>query len=249
MENEEPKVTILPAGAARGIRRPIVSRSERALVDIDIAPLSAAPAARPWEATGSLDVEKLTTWAFRDQRADRHAASGLHEIEALAFGLEPNGRSGDGCAAIADIQHMGCRVDWGGKRIKDHVHPAAELVACLVDEIDGGDLVRFFGRLGGRPDAWREPQRWFRPVVWVKVGEEAQWEWEHEGRGARGNKLCRVIATVTRDQLEQRRGEYRRWFEALDQLAWRLSTRALGFTVTGPAVSPHPWVDAVGVRP
>lgn len=248
MDKEQPKVTVLPTRAARGVRRPIVSREGRSLVDIDVTPLSKAPAARPWEVTGSIDVEQLVVWAFRDQRAHRHARSGLHAIEAATMNLEPQGRSGDGCAMIADIQHMGCRVDAGGGMIKDHVHPAAEVVAVLVEDLDGGDLVRHFGRLGGRPEGWREPDRWFRPTVWVKVGEEGQWEWENEGRGKRGNRMTRVIPTVTRDELARRRGEYARWFEALDRLAWRLSLRALGFTVTGPSAPARPWAGTAEGR-
>ena len=244
MDRTEPKVTKLPARAAHGARKPIVSRGGPSLVEIEVARRPLGPGARPWEATGSIEVEQLVIWAFRDQRAHRHAGSGLHAIEAEVLGLEANGRSGDGCAVISDIQHMGCRIDRGGARIKDHVHPAAELVAVLVDEIEGGDLVRRFGTLGIRPEGWREPERWFRPTVWVKVGEEGQWEWENEGRGGRGNRLTRVIPTITREELARRRDEYAAWHEALDQMAWRLSMRALGFAVSGPAAPARPWLDA-----
>jgi hypothetical protein len=245
MDHKTPEVTQLPAKPARGVRRPMVSRPEPVLIEVQVAPLSHAPAARPWEARGSIDVEQLAVWAFRDQRAHRVAGRGLHGIEAAVSGLEPRGRSADGCAAIADIQHMGCRVDWGGATVKDHVHPAAELLEQLVACMQDGGLVRHYALLGGRPEGWREPARWYRPVVWDKPGEEAGWEWTNEGRGARGYRMCRVVPTITHQELRAQRQLYARWLDALGVLAWELSMHALGFAVTGPSAPARPWDQAV----
>lgn len=234
-------MTMLPARPARGLGRPIVSRHGTVRVEpSDVPPRSHGPAARPWEPEGAIDVEQLVVWAFRDQKADRFAGVGLHSIEASVEGLEPRGRSADGCGALADIEHLGCRIDRRVGIVRDEIHPAAEAVAVLAAEVEGGDLVRFYGRLGGRPDGWAEPSRWWRPVVWVKVGEEGQWE-----RTGRGNspRYCRIIPTVTRAELIRRRLAYLRWWEALDTLAWRLSMRALGFTVLHSSAPPAPWLE------
>jgi hypothetical protein len=234
-------VTWLPPRRAKGLGRPIVSRGGRITVDpADALPRQAAPGARPWEPEGSIDVERLVTWALRDQKADRHAGVGLHRIEAEVEGLEPGGRSADGCAALADIEHLGCRIDRRVGLVRDLVHPAAEAVAVACGEVEGGDLVRSYGRLGVRPEGWAEPVRWWRPVVWVKYGEEGQWE-----RTGRGNspRFCRIIPTVTRSELARRRIAYLTWWEGLDQLAWRLSLRALGFTVLRPSAPLEPWTS------
>lgn len=241
--DQEPKVTRLPAGRARGLGRAIVSKGSSVSIEVDVAPRSAGPAARPWEPAGSIDVEQLVIWAFRDQRADRQAHVGMHRIEIEAAGGISSvyyGRSSDGSAAIADIQHLGCRIDRRVGIVSDAVHPAASAVEALSHAIDDGDLVRFHGALGGRPDGWKEPERWYRPVVWVKHGEEAQWE--RTGRGT-SPTFCRVIPTITREELARRRETYARWWEALDQLAWRLSTRALGFVVRPPSAPRTPWLE------
>ena len=238
-------VTKVPDGRARGLGRPVVSTSGRVRIEQgELPPRSRGPAARPWEPAGSIDVEDLVIWAFRDQHADRHASVGLHYIEAEAEGLDHYGRSSDGCAALSDIENLGCRIDRSVGIRRDLVHPAAEAVAVLVGEIDGGDLVRYHGRLGGRPGDWAPPVRWWRPVV-VKPNGEAQWERTGPGNSPR---FCRIIPTITREELLRRRLTYVRWWEALDQLAWRLSMRALGFTVLPPAAPQAPWDDQPEAR-
>lgn len=235
-------VTVLPARAARGVKRPVISKGQGAFVEHGMARRSVGPSERPWAATGLIDVEALVTWALRDQRADRQMRAGLHQIEAEVLGFEVSGRSSDGCAAIADIHHMGGRIDFGGAKVRELIHPAAELVGQLSTEIQGGELVRHYGRLGVRPDGWQAPARWYRPVVWVKEGELGQWEFD-DASGKRRNRLTRVIPTVTRAELERRRVAYAEWWEALRCMAWRLSARALGFAVTGPTAPRAPWLD------
>lgn len=238
-EIKAPKVTVMPARAARGVRRPIVSKGGSVVVEVEQAVRAMGPALRPWEATGSIDVEQLAVWAFRDQRAHRHAGAGLNAIEAYAEGITVYGRTSDGTGALADIEHLGCRIDRRVGITRDMVHPVAEAVAVLSLDIVGGELVRMMGTLGGRPDGWIEPERWYRPVVWIRYGEEGQWERTGPGNSPR---ITRVIPTVTREEIERRRGEYVLWWEALDTLAWQLSMRALGFSVLHPSAPREPWL-------
>lgn len=225
---------MLPPRSAKGVRRPIVRAAAVATVSPDWAGLKA----RPWAATGSIEVEALAVWAYRDQRVDRHARSGMYAAEASAAGYEPRGSSNDGCAAIADIAHMGARIDRGQGLVRDLVHPAADAVAVALEGIEGGEIVARHALLGGRPGGWAEPERWYRPVVWVKPGVEGQWE--RTGRGT-SPTFCRVIPTVTREELARRRAGYARWWEALDLLAWKLSFRAMGFSVGRPIAPQEPW--------
>lgn len=240
MEEGKTVVTKVAPGRARGLVRPIVSR-KGASVTFDVAPRSTQPLARPWELSGAIDVEQLAAWAFGLQRADRHAGVGLHVLEAAVDGHAYAGRSQDGCGALADMEHLGCRIDRSAGIVRDMVHPAAEAVAVLAHEVEGGELVRHFGRLGVRPAGWAERPRWV-PLVWVRYGELAQSEREGPGRGP--PNVTRVIMTVTPDELQARRDTYRLWWEALDRLAWLLSTKRLGFIVQRPAAPAEPWLQS-----
>jgi len=201
---------------------------------------SSGVAARPW-ASGAVDVEALAIWAYRDQMVDRFQTAGLHAIEAAFAGFEPRGSSTDGCAALARIAHMGCRLDVGTGRIKDAVHAAAEVVASLLGAIEGGRLVAFHARTGGRPEGWVLPERRFRPVMWVKPGVEAAWERTDDGRG----RFTPIISLGSDADVEACRRDYTLWWQALDMLAWRLSTKALGFTVLRPSAPREPWFQTV----
>lgn len=196
------------------------------------------PALRPWEATGSIDVEALAAWAYGVQMVDRFERVGLHAIEAAAMGYEPRGFSACGVGQLMQIEHMGCRIDKGGVTVRDAVHPAAYAVASMLTDLADGDAVRFHARAGTRPTAWVEPKRKARAAIWVKPWESAMVEYQGPGRkGA----YCPVIITWDRRRIDWGRAEYARWWAALAELAWRLSSRATGFLVTGPAAPAEPW--------
>jgi hypothetical protein len=232
------RVTVVKPGRARGLARAVVSRRD-ADGAREVAPRSKAPGLRPWEPAGAIEVEQLVAWALRDQKADRDVAVGLHGIEAEVAGYHRYGRSTDGCAALADIEHMGCRIDRGGAVVSAPVHPAAWAVVDELRGIEGADLVLRYGRVAGRPP-WQAPERWYRPVVWIKIGVEGQAERLGPGRSP---MVTRVIPTMTREDLRQLRADYVLWWDALDQLAWRLSMRAMGFTVGRPEAAVTPWLD------
>lgn len=201
---------------------------------------------RPWEGTGSVDVEQLCAWAYGVQMVDRFERVGLSVIEAEAAGYEVTRTSSDGVGQLMQIEHLGCRIDRGGVVISDDVHPVALAVAHAVGEAEAGRTVRAYALAGTRPTAWVEPERKVRASVWVKPWEKAQIEYQGPGRkGA----YCPVIVLWDEARKEWGRKQYRAWHDGLVEVAWLLSTRALGFTVTGPAVPAEPWdADAVVVR-
>lgn len=127
-----------------------------------------------------LDLERLVTWALRDQQADR-AQSGLFDIEAAAndHGWEPQGVSGDGVAALLRRNETGDRVDGGGpvRGIAVKVHPDAEAVANALGWLDPWQrrLVQAHGRAGTRPD-WLPLNP---PMVAVKRPSEARGRYRH----------------------------------------------------------------------
>ncbi len=197
---------------------------------------------RPWERTGSIDVEQLAAWAYGSQMVERFERVGLHAIEAAASGFEPSGYSADGVGQLMAIEHLGCRIDRGGARISDAVHPVAYAVAAALSQLehDRADIVRRFARVGIRPSAWVEPAHKVRPRVWAKPGEKAQVEYQGPGRkGA----FCSVIIVWDGQRQEWGRREYSTWWNGLADLSFRLSMRALGFTVTGPAAPAEPWAE------
>ncbi|MCT2398515.1 hypothetical protein [Novosphingobium mangrovi (ex Huang et al. 2023)] len=194
--------------------------------------------ARPWERTGAIDVELLAQWAYGVQMVDRFEAAGLHRVEAMAAGLEPSSLSADGVGQLMQIEHLGCRIDRGGVQITDNVHPAAYAVAGALREIANGDRVRFHALAGTRPAQWQPPERKVRAAIWIKEGTEAMVE--YEGPGRKGG-YCQVIYTWDARREAWGREQYTVWWEALGQLAYRLSTYAFGFIVTGPAAPASPW--------
>lgn len=194
--------------------------------------------ARPWERTGSIDVEVLAEWAFAAQMVDRFETAGLHRIEAQAAGYETAALSADGVGQLMQIGHLGCRIDRGGMFASDQVHPAAYAVASALTEIEHGDRVRYYALTGTRPAQWVPPERKVRAAFWVKEWKEAMVE--YQGPGRKGG-YCPIIITWDAEREAWGRAEYTKWWEALAELHWRLSQRALGFIVTGPNAPAIPW--------
>lgn len=201
--------------------------------------LPSAP--RPWERTGSIDVELLAQWAYGAQMVDRFERTGLHAIEAAAAGFEHAGYSACGVGQLMEINHLGCRVDRGHGIVRDTCHAAAYALACELAFLEHGNRVRFHAKAATRPVAWRAPQHKAEAAAWVIPWEVA--EIEYIGPGRKGGH-CQVIFTWDQRLQDWGREDYRRWWTALADLAWRLSQRALGFTVTGPAAPAQPWLDA-----
>lgn len=194
--------------------------------------------ARPWEATGSVDVEVLAHWAYADQMVERFASVGLHALEAQAAGFEPHGRSACGVARMIDIGNLGCAIDVSGP-VRDAVHAVAYAVERCVGGLDvGADIVKHHARLGSRPTQWQKPEVLVRPAYYAADGVSAQVE--YQGPGKKGG-FCSVVYTWDSAREQFGRATYLRWWDGLDALAWECSKRALGFTVTSPAAPREPW--------
>lgn len=203
------------------------------------------PLRRPWERAGSIDVEQLCAWAYGVQMVDRFERVGLSVMEAEAAGYEVSRMSSDGCGRLMEIEHLGARIDRGSVMVSDDVHPVALAVAAAVNEAEGGRAVRAYALAGTRPSAWVEPDHKVRASVWVKPWEKAQVEYQGPGRAG---AYCPVIVLWDEARKEWGRRQYRAWHEGLSEVAWLLSTRALGFVVTGPAVAAEPWLATTGAK-
>jgi hypothetical protein len=205
----------------------------------------AAPA-RPWERTGSIDVEALAAWAYGVQMVERFERAGLHAIEAEAAGFEPSGYSADGVGQLMKIEHLGCRIDGVAPIVSDVCHPVAYALAAALADVAEGRRVRYHALSGTRPKEWIPPKHYARAAVWKKPWEEAQVE--YQGPGRKGG-YCQVILLWDRQREAWGREQYGAWWNALADLSWRLSTRALGFSVTGPSAPAEPWLAAAEATP
>lgn len=195
---------------------------------------------RPWERTGSVDVEVLAQWSYAVQMVDRFERTGLHQIEAEAAGYEVSRYSRDGVGQLMAIEHLGCRIDRCGGLVSDLVHPAALALASELRGVEHGDRVRVYAIAGTRPGGWKAPVVKVRPAQWANDGQQAVIEYQGPGRkGA----YCLVVIDWDNRLETWGRGDYHQWWQALCDLQWRLSRRALGFLVTGPAAPAEPWLD------
>jgi hypothetical protein len=170
-----------------------------------------------------VDIERLLTWTYRDQRADKvlAAPSGLLDAEAA---LDGHGRyltSGDGVASMARIGALGVRVDGGGPS-SGALHPDAEIVdeaVTMLGKIEA-HLVITHARGASRPDqieivpprAWAVRNRRGRATV-----EYEDWDRNHN------YGFCPVQWTVAPTTAEVVSLEYAVWWRALDALAVALS--------------------------
>lgn len=230
-ETSQVAVTRLPTRHARGVARHPKGGISRIA---DPKPLTLG---YPWQRTGSADVERLVSWTYGPQMADRFATSGLFELEARAAGYEWRNSSTDGCATIENIARVGCRIDISGAG-RETVHPVAEAVVGVVAAHDAAELLRYHGVLDSRPN-WRGPKRWFIPERWKVEGEDAMWVYTERT----SQPYCPLIQVASAETVERARATYLRWWDALDDVAWRLGQRALGFTVLAPQVDREPWLQ------
>ena len=139
------------------------------------------------------DLEALTIWAIRDQKAHRMDMS-LYSAERAAFRrVQRDGNQGpsadsaawgrDSCVRVAQLAEVGTRVDGGPARgIAPRMHPDAEAVMDAINRLKDRrrrGLVLHYAQIGERPDFETGQQR--------LVGLPA------ESGAGRGN-LCKIVA-------------------------------------------------------
>lgn len=227
----------LPSAVAAGAYAPVgrISAAAKALGS------SATPVpVVPWARDGTCAVDVLVAWAFGPQRVDASPVAGLYAVEAVAAGYAWQHGSSDGCARVAEIGAVGCRVDVSGPG-RDMSHPVAELVALEVGRHPDAELLRDWGRLGVAPGGWKVPPRCYMPEA-VDAAGDAVWVYRERRSGAH----CPVVAVTSPELIQRARDAYVTWWDALCDLQWSLSTRALGFVLLPePSVPREPW--AVGL--
>ena len=193
-----------------------------------------------------IDVQALLVWTYRRQRADVVIGSGagLLDAEAAADEVERHGISGCGCAAVASIERLGCRVDGGGMSA-GALHPDAETVHQAVQKlpVPAAQMVMRCARWGDVPD-WMPRGRPIARAVRNGRGQAVvrceAWD-RHRHYG-----WCPIEWVVSVARIEAARREYAIWHSAIRDVAYRLiyENRLTAYRVCPPAVRARPWEHA-----
>lgn len=207
-----------------------------------------------------IDIERLVTWTYRDQKADQAEHMGLTQDEVWARRLG----GGDRTALASDVAILGCRVDTS-PFATGRLHPDAEAVHAEVLKLSrlACGLVIEFGRTGGRPD-WFEGARVVERYARKPNGYPIRCY--DAKRNFIGYKRETVVLVTERDVLtgapvevdagigpeglETARIVWEAWAGALVLLAGALRAGGalVSHRVTGPTLSARPWEgDAVAV--
>lgn len=176
------------------------------------------------KAKETVDVERLVTWALRDQ--------------GLGWAMYGEADSGVGFA------ELGTRIDTSGVRAPsialqtdDDAHVVRAVLLRLPDE--AADLVVRHGRIGGRPD-------WCEEGVGGYVQRKSangKLAWIYEKPGDRRSKKHPVMEWQgwRPEQVEFWRATYSLWWQALADMVDPLNRELATHRVTGPAAPKKPW--------
>lgn len=196
--------------------------------------------ARP--ATQAVAIEHLLVWTYRRQRAHT-GMIGADELQQLARAerITEDGRSIDGCAAIAERAALGVdKVDGGGYRL-NRVHPDAETVHERVERLSGakrGLVIRH--ALADTTPPWSAHRSRLVPVINGK-GKPKVVRTKHDQPW-----YCPVTWDVAPESVMAANADYALWHEALVDLAHTLAEPGLlvAHTVAPPLAVAAPWADS-----
>jgi hypothetical protein len=193
---------------------------------------------------GAVPIEHLLTWTYRAQRAHTSMIGGddLQQL-ARAERVTEDGRSPDGCAAIAERAALGVeRVDGGGYRL-NKVHPDAETVHERVERLSGakrGLIIRH--ALADTAPPWSAHRSRLVPVIngkgkpkIVRTRHDQPW-------------YCPVVWDVAPESVMAANADYALWHAALVELARTLAEPGLlvAHVVAPPLAVAEPWEDKLG---
>jgi hypothetical protein len=175
-----------------------------------------------------VDIERLVTWALRDQ------------------GLGWSGRE----SSFADFAALGTLVDtsYSGS------HPTiglldsddAVLVKAAIDglPIEARALLIRYGRTALRPDWGAEGEGAWEQEVDARGRK--RWDWQDVANQTGARRPHMVFVGTDPEVIAAERAEYALWWQGLADIVAPLNARMSEHQATGPAVSGTPWLD---VRP
>ena len=191
------------------------------------------------------EIQALLQWTYVKQKADaaHNTGAGLHDIEASADGVEVRKVSGDGVARIAAIEHLGCRVDSGGRSTGGQVHEVAEMVHEAVRRLSplAYGFVLYCAKTE-QPMDWGGALPPTRPHVvkccWRKeAGRDGALRGIYRNRNLIGH---RIVPVITPQHIRYLRTNYITWWHAMATVVERLAKA--GLHVDGPAAPIDPWM-------
>jgi hypothetical protein len=191
----------------------------------------------------AVPIDQLLEWTYRRQRADMVVGmgAGLQRDEAAVDGVFMQGVSTCGCASVARIASLGCRVDSNGGP-PGHLHEDAERIHGRVIRLPKplAMLVIRHARVGSTPDGHAAKAVKARPSMNGKGKVSVRYDrWDRR----RNYGWCPVEWTISLARLEAARLEYGMWWDAIAMLARELGGSCLVAHKPLPPVAPRqPWV-------
>jgi hypothetical protein len=199
----------------------------------------------PWIKTGSICIDDLVAWAYRDQRVmDHKTVLTLNEGERAAGNYFVKGSTRDGTADIERSQELGVRVDGGG--ITSAVHPYAEAIGDIVEMLSRElrALVISHGLKGTRPDDGTDDRPRYRPLNWEIEGKKSMTlTYRKDGGAKRVTNIpyTPVYVTNTADEVALKRDIWTNWVTGLALIADELKNCELPFLIFDIAEGAAPW--------
>jgi len=194
----------------------------------------------------AMAIDKLLVWTYRLQKADVviGLGQGMLREEAELDGVEWQGVSGCGCAAVERIERLGVRVDGGGNYGLTKLHPDAETVhETLMRELERPMQIMVIEHARrGDPPEWTGLLPRPYPILDGRgraIREYARWDKNHDYGS------CKVDWVPELSWIEFINNIYLLWWEAVDALRLRLSAdgRLLAHEVRNPSVPKTPWLE------
>lgn len=193
----------------------------------------------------AMAIDKLLVWTYRLQKADVviGLGQGMLREEAELDGVEWQGVSGCGCAAVERIERLGVRVDGGGNYGLTKLHPDAETVhETLMRELERPMQIMVIehARIDVVP-SWSGLLPKAYPVLNGKGKPAVQYSgWDKN----RNYGACQVDFVPDIAWIEAVNGIYLAWWEAIEGLALRLRRdgRLVAHEARNPAVQKTPWL-------
>lgn len=184
--------------------------------------------------SGDVDVEKLVTWALRDQ----------------GLGWDAPGAGG----VLGALMTLGTRVDTSG--VVANPSPSlctdddALLVRQAIDALPGdqrGPVIRY-GRTGLRPDWCPEGAGELDPLLDDRGRQRYEWEDDNDHRKGKRPLFDHLAYDRRLESVAYHRGEWGAWHAGLVALCAALAGKLATHRATGPAVAAEPWGDP-GAQP
>jgi hypothetical protein len=175
-----------------------------------------------------VDIERLVTWALRDQGLGWSGNDSFNAASQIAL-----------LGTIVDTSPGGSHPNIGLWSSDD-----ALLVKSAIEGLprEAGALLFRYGRAGLRPEYGAEGEgRWEQDV---DGGGRLRWDWDDPVNRTGERRPHMVFVGTDPEVIEAERAEYGLWRQGLADIVGPLNAKLAEHVATGPVASVTPWLDA-----